>query len=447
VPRAGDEDLPVAGVSWFEAAAYAAWANKRLPTYAHWLAASGANELGSEFVALASNFGGRMAARAGTHDSLATFGAYDLGGNVREWSASANTSGARYLHGGAWDDPLYVFWTHPDASAPWDRSSRHGFRCVRDVRPPAQTAFASFDVHVTRNEPLHPMTDADLASVRRLYAYDRAPLDSRVESSRIRFGAWREEAVSFAAASGDGRMTARILLPLTGRPPYQLVVFFPGDGAFRTPWEWPFTTATVEFLVRGGRAVVYPIYAGMHGREAPPLTGPMAYRDRVVAWYRDLARSLDYAQTRPDLDTNRVAYFGVSRGAILGPLFAVLEPRLKASILMGGGFGPQEPREADARRFLPRATLPTLLFWGRYDGVRPLESHGSPVFELLGTPAAHKRMAVADAGHIVPLADVIREALPWLDRYLGPVAAPPVPRSLQLPPSTTPGTPPAPRLP
>ena len=35
-PAAGQEQHPVTGVSWFEAAAYAAYRGKRLPTIYHW---------------------------------------------------------------------------------------------------------------------------------------------------------------------------------------------------------------------------------------------------------------------------------------------------------------------------------------------------------------------------------------------------------------------------
>ena len=35
-PRAGQEQHPVTGVSWYEAAAYAAFRGRRLPTIFHW---------------------------------------------------------------------------------------------------------------------------------------------------------------------------------------------------------------------------------------------------------------------------------------------------------------------------------------------------------------------------------------------------------------------------
>jgi hypothetical protein len=44
------------------------------------------------------------------------------------------------------------------------------------------------------------------------------------------------------------------------------------------------------------------------------------------------------------------------------------------------------------------------------------------MFELLGTPAEHKKRMVFPGGHSVPRTEMIRESLAWLDRYLGPVA-------------------------
>ena len=59
---------------------------------------------------------------------------------------------------------------------------------------------------------------------------------------------------------------------------------------------------------------------------------------------------------------------------------------------------------------------------GRYDALRPLETSQRPMFELLGTPAEHKRHVVFEGGHFVPRHQLIQETVDWLDRYLGPVS-------------------------
>jgi hypothetical protein len=44
------------------------------------------------------------------------------------------------------------------------------------------------------------------------------------------------------------------------------------------------------------------------------------------------------------------------------------------------------------------------------------------MFDMLGTPAEHKRLALLEGGHVPASSnDVIREVLDWLDLYLGPV--------------------------
>jgi len=217
-------------------------------------------------------------------------------------------------------------------------------------------------------------------------------------------------------------MNAHLLLPLNALPPYQTVLFYPGDSAFRFPWDHPFTTQYVEFLLRNGRAVMYPFFKGMHDGSGMPQLKRLEYRDRVIEWYKDLARSVDYLETRADIDTNKLAFYGFSRGAMLGPIFVALEPRFKVSVLLSGGFaGDTPPPETYVLNFVPRVKVPTLMLHGRYDGIRPLETHGRPLFQLLGAPEARKRLAVTESGHIVPMNVVIPETLNWLDRYLGPV--------------------------
>ena len=124
----GQDDYPVTGISWYEAAAYAEFAGKSLPTIYHWNRAAG--PLSAGFMVPASNFGGTGILLVGSKQDMSPWGNYDMAGNVKEWIWTEAESGKRYLLGGAWDEPNYMF-VDPDAQSAFLRASNVGFRCVK----------------------------------------------------------------------------------------------------------------------------------------------------------------------------------------------------------------------------------------------------------------------------------------------------------------------------
>ena len=137
----GQEEYPVSGVSWYEAAAYAAFAGKSLPTGYHWGVARGEYtpmvlfpQLGG-FALLApfSNFLGKGPVPVGSLPGLTPYGAFDMAGNVREWCSNETRQG-RLIRGGAWGDNTYMFENWSQAPA-MDRSAKNGFRCALYLEP------------------------------------------------------------------------------------------------------------------------------------------------------------------------------------------------------------------------------------------------------------------------------------------------------------------------
>jgi hypothetical protein len=64
---------------------------------------------------------------------------------------------------------------------------------------------------------------------------------------------------------------------------------------------------------------------------------------------KDMSRSIDYLETRPDIDMRRLAYCGFSLGAFWGPILTHVDGRFKASVLLIGGLSPWIPLpEVDA---------------------------------------------------------------------------------------------------
>ena len=138
---------------------------------------------------------------------------------------------------------------------------------------------------------------------------------------------------------------------------------------------------------------------------------------------KDLRRGVDYLVTRPDIDARRLAYYGLSMGASVGPIMTVLEPRFSASILLGGGlFAQRLPRESEAFNFLQRTKVPTLMINGRHDFFFLFETSQKPMFDLLGSPPSHKRHYIVESGHVPSeRLEVIKEILALAGPDLGPV--------------------------
>jgi dienelactone hydrolase len=418
----GARELPVGGVSWYEAAAYAEWAGKSLPTYYHWYRAAVPDVFAD--IVRASRFGGDGPAAVGSLTGLGPWGTLDMAGNVKEWAWSA-TGPMRYALGAAWNDPAYLF-AEPEAFPPVRREADTGFRCIKIDRPLIEAVLAPVvrqERDLSRERPVSDEVFRALASV---YSYDRSlPLDARLEAADDAQVDWRVERVSIAAAYGGERLPILLYLPKPAKPPYSVVVYFPDSTAeTATPTE-AMQRRWFDFLVRAGRAVAVPVFKNMYERHTP-RTGPWTptwRRDLVIAWSRDVGRTLDYLSTRPDVDSNRVALHGFSLGAIYGPIVAALEPRLKAMILLGGGLSAAPlPPEADPFQFASRVRAATLMIAGREDFVRPVEKAQRPLFDQLGVPADRKRLAILEGGHMPPsLNAVVREMLDWLDRFLGPV--------------------------
>jgi len=238
------------------------------------------------------------------------------------------------------------------------------------------------------------------------------PRSYRVEARDDTTPDWIRERVSFTAAYGDERLIAQVFLPRGGRPPFQTVVYFPGSSAITAGpsdelGQRPAFKLLTHFL-KSGRAVLYPVYKGTHERS-----------DGKPDYYR----ALDYLASRSDFDNRRVAFQGLIWGGWVAPMVLAVESRFAAAIVVLGGLNPRaRPRpEVDTLNYAPHVKLPVLMLNGRYDLVFPLGPSVRPLFERIGTSSGDKVLRVCESDHSIPRAELIRESLAWLDKYLGPV--------------------------
>ena len=418
----GQEDFPVGGISWFEAAAYARFVGKSLPTFYHWRAASGMDDVFSDVLRV-SQFDAKGPAKVGERQGVGPWGTFDMAGNIQEWSLNeSGTTGLRYILGGGWNDPTYRF-REPEARDPWARAVTFGMRLMKEAKSGGATADLSKPIARVEGDPqsLVPVSDEQFELLRGFYAYDRNPLAAKVEASDDTPKHWRKETVSFAAAYGSERIPAFLFIPKHVNPPYQTVVFFPSSHAREVPSSKDLDLVAFDFIVRSGRAVLYPVYFGTFERRKPEPPGQRAVRDRFVLYAKDFFRAVDYLETRPDIDKARLGYYGLSHGAFVGPIPVALEPRIKAAVFAAGGLRYNTVPEIQTANFMPRIKVPVLLVNGRDDFNVP-EHDQRRYLELLGTPPDRKRLVRLAGGHVPSdMREFYREVLNWFDTHLGPV--------------------------
>ncbi|GMQ82292.1 MAG: hypothetical protein BMS9Abin05_1738 [Rhodothermia bacterium] len=437
----GQSNYPVSGVSWYEAAAYAVWVGKSLPTGTHWGLARGEQapliqwpQLGG-FATFApfSNFGSSGPVEVARLPGFTAFGAYDMAGNVREWNWNETAQG-RLIRGGAWNDNTYRF-AELSQAPPFDRSERNGFRLAvyPNGEQPLDELFGAALLPKTPDvSKMEPVSDEIFKVYREQFFYDQTPLNARLESSDDSAEEWIHERVSYDAAYGNERIIAHLFLPKNASPPYQTVVYFPGSASlFQTSSDdmedyYEFQIF-LSFFVKNGRAALFPVYTGTferYDRTSNPQSmkaNSYAYTEYTIQLVKDFKRSLDYLETREDIDSDRIAFDGMSWGGAMGAIIPAVERRIKASILAPLIYFENARSEINQINYLPRITVPTLVLAGEYDTISPAETVQIPMFNLLGTRTEDKELKLYPTDHIPPMNEVIRETLAWLDRYLGPV--------------------------
>lgn len=420
----GEDDYPVTGVSWYEAAAYAEFVGKSLPTIHHWYHAAGAGM--NEKILAISNFNSRGLRLANDQKSMSLYGTFNMAGNVKEWCWNETTGGKRFILGGAYTEPVYLFM-EADQRSPFDREKTFGFRCVKYLSNPDTFLVQRYDPPMRDYSKEKPVDDSVFAVLKTFYSYDKKAPNSKLESTEIQSYV-KKEKVSYDAAYGNERITAYLFLPMNAKPPYQTVVFFPGAGAQRFSSNENIQGGYadyLDFLVRSGRAAIFPVYKGTFERGGGSDMDSLS-QDQLREWkiqiIKDIFRTVDYLESRNDIDKNKLAYYGSSWGARLGSFVGALEPRFQTMILMHGGF-PKATRtpEVDEINFASRVHMPVLMINGKYDHVFPIETSQKPMFNLLGSPEKDKVQLIFEGGHTTPRQDVIKAVLDWLDRYLGPV--------------------------
>jgi len=352
---------------------------------------------------------------------MSAFGAYNMAGNVAEWTSNDSLDGF-LATGGAWGDPTYTF-SQFGGRPGFFSSDKLGFRCARPTTESAGDQ-GGLRIELDREVPEYTAPSAQVfATLASAYRYEKTPLDARIEQT-TNTPEWKREKITFAAANG-ARAIAYLYLPNNAPRPLQVVHYLPAgdvDGGFRSLPDSMEDRITP--FVRAGRAAFGVVLEGYIERLRPasfvrPAANTVEFTDIIVNRVTDLRRGLDYLETRPDIDMSRVAALAPSAGSVLGLVVGGVETRYRAFVFIGAGL-PASYRAISAAanpiNFAAHIQAPKLILQGRYDEDTPLRTATEPLFKLLSEP---KQLTLYDGGHVPSVEVTMSTTSGWLDERLG----------------------------
>jgi hypothetical protein len=155
----------------------------------------------------------------------------------------------------------------------------------------------------------------------------RSPLETvRVEESQreLRSGDrvnWIELHVETPGQGTNSTVTCEYYPHSAQRAPVILILPMAGG-------DYPVERYFARYFSRHGFAAMI-----LHRRKFPHESTLEEINPWIVASVQDAQRALDWVQTRPELDPQRLAIFGISTGGLKGTLLTALDPRVKAAAL------------------------------------------------------------------------------------------------------------------
>ena len=202
----------------------------------------------------------------GSKQDMSPWGNYDMAGNVKEWIWTEAESGKRYVLGGAWDEPNYMF-IDPDAQSPFLRAANVGFRCVKYIEPdrsersrwPPCLLLGAISA---KRSPSPMNCSMPIAAC----TPTTKPLNATVEPFPSTDDDWKIERVTYDAAYGDERAIAYLFFRRRASRHIRRSLSFPGSNALLCESSIFTRPRHLDAILRSGRAVIYPVYKGTYER-------------------------------------------------------------------------------------------------------------------------------------------------------------------------------------
>ncbi|RKN80802.1 alpha/beta hydrolase [Ulvibacterium marinum] len=264
------------------------------------------------------------------------------------------------------------------------------------------------------------------------YGYDRAiPLKDSVEKV-IDTAELTLFSVSFNSIH-DKRVTGFLSLPKKSTTPSPVIILMHGLGDHKAV---DYVEYGNGFFLKNGFAVLRLDISDHGDRENVTydfdLTGDYKYwtRNVIAQTVFDLRRAVDFIETRKELDSKRIGYYGISLGGIIGTVFCGVENRVKVPViaLAGGQLNLLYKEKAFSREAKDFMGIVEPLNFVKHIAPRPflmLNAKNDEVVHpamsklLFNAAAEPKEMVWYDAKHKdAPIDRIYGDGLNWFKEYL-----------------------------
>lgn len=272
-----------------------------------------------------------------------------------------------------------------------------------------------------------PVNEKTYSTYLDFFSYDRGlAFDAQTLAAKDSEGIHLEH-LSFQSTSGD-RITANLFTSIdsTKKEVPALILV---HGGSRKGKDGPYYRSMSEILCRAGFTVL-SIDMKYFGERSTSLfttfteeekhdrlyNQPAFYLSWIQEVVKDVGRSYDFLVTQRGVNPKRVGYFGLSRGAELGPIAAGVDKRLSPIVMFfGGHFDALETRHLPAAcpanyigRISPR---PLLMINGVHDTDYIADVAVQPLYALAKPP---KRILWTEGGHMFYSEKDLSTVLDWL---------------------------------
>ena len=211
-------------------------------------------------------------------------------------------------------------------------SPKNGFRCIQyidkeNILQAVLEPVKSTEVRDYSKE--RPVSDEVFQVYKSQFQYYKSALNAKVESRDDSPEDWIKEKIVIDAAYANEQLPIYLFLPKNVVPPYQTLVYVPGNNVIGDITSENLLNPYVfDFFIKNGRAVAYPVYKGTYERTGdhdldqnwPSEEHQYLYTEYLIKWVKDFKRTIDYLETREDIDTERITCLCFMKILSVGPL-------------------------------------------------------------------------------------------------------------------------------